>query len=445
MDTMPTTLDLVLARTPLVAFFTVFICFFVIYIRSTPNTSRNNGIESPSPSSEKKPEESPSGYPPVTPLLNFNWEKTDPLVFRPFKPKFHLTMAISNLDLSDLIPMDKTYPSRLSLRGKLLAEHPDVVRGVNIRPHNPAKNEEIKEALCEWYAYVMGTYLPERYPTMFRLVRHSGNGYVKIEGGRGTMIESLVTGLKAPIDPEDLMQSCATHNGYGDETTQTKIQLLHLLDTLGAWIDEDFLILLPSPIPPPSSRDPSAGSDPELKAQYHLEAYVTYFPAGFDTRKKLSLSLSAIHTPLPGYKRKLSKSMDRFFERLEVGRAVVRVNWSIMPKGTELFAAFGGLHNHSPSTEGGNEGSKRIDPDSFDGEDTFLRCERQTLHRLPKSKALLFAFHTYTYPIRDVKEEGLGEELAVAIDGLKGGSVPEIFAYKNGSYWGEAVKAFLRS
>ncbi|KAL6235565.1 hypothetical protein BDW75DRAFT_135093 [Aspergillus navahoensis] len=445
MDIMPTTLDLVLARTPLAAFFTVFICFFVIYIRSKPNTSRSHGIKPPSLSPEKKPEESPSGYPPVMPLHNFNWETIDPLVFRPFKSKFHLTMAISNLDLSDLIPMDKTYLSRLSLREKLLTEHPDVVRGVNIQPHNPTKNEEIKEALCEWYAYVMGTYLPERYPTMFRLVHLSGNGNVKVENGRGTMIESLVTGLRTPIDPEDLMQSCTIHNEHGDETTRTKTQLLHLLDILGTWIDEDFLILLPSPIPSPSLRDPSAESDPELKTQYHLEAYTTYYPAGFDTRKKLSLSLSAIHSPLPGYKQKLSKSMDRFFERLEVGKAVVRVNWSIMPKGTGLFAAFGGLHNHSPNIEGGNEENERIDPDSFEGDDTFLRCERQTLHRLPKSKALLFAFHTYTYPIRDVKEEGLGEELSVAIDGLKGGSVPEIFAYKNGPYWGEAVKAFLRS
>jgi hypothetical protein len=437
------TLDFVLARTPLVAFLTIFICFFVIYIRCKPNASRDHGVESPSPSPEKKPEQNPLGYPPVTPLPSFNWETTEPLVFRPFKPKFHLTMAISHLDLSDLIPMDKTYLSRLSLREKLLAEHPDVVRGVNIHSHNSIKNEKIREALYEWYAYVMGTYLPERYPTMFRLVDHLGTGNVKSEKRRRMMIESLVTGLKAPVDPEDLMQFCPTNIKDGDETARTKTQLLYLLDTLGSWIDEDFLILLPSPVPPPLSEDHSSESDPELKTQYHLEAYTTYYPAGFDTRKKLSLSLSAIHSPLPGYKQKLSKSMDRFFERLEVGKAVVRVNWSIMPKGTGLFAAFGGLHNHSPNTEGGNEKEEKLNPDSFDGEDTFLRCERQTLHRLPNSKALLFAFHTYTYPITDVKEEGLGEELAIAIDGLKEGSVPEIHEYKNGPYWGEAVKAFF--
>jgi hypothetical protein len=64
---------------------------------------------------------------------------------------------------------------------------------------------------------------------------------------------------------------------------------------------------------------------------------------------------------------------------------------------------------------------------------------------LPKSKALVFGFHTYTYPIKDIRDEGSGEEMAVAIDGLKEGNVPRIHAYKRAAYWGEAIKKFLRS
>lgn len=55
----------------------------------------------------------------------------------------------------------------------------------------------------------------------------------------------------------------------------------------------------------------------------------------------------------------------------------------------------------------------------------------------------MFAFHTYTYPIQEVKDEGLGKELAKAIDGLKEGSVPQMHAYKRGTVWGEAVKEYL--
>jgi hypothetical protein len=67
------------------------------------------------------------------------------------------------------------------------------------------------------------------------------------------------------------------------------------------------------------------------------------------------------------------------------------------------------------------------------------------LHRLPITKALVFSFKTYMYPLKDIKDEGLGEELAQAIDGLKEGSVPAMHLYKRGVVWGEAVKTYLRS
>lgn len=67
------------------------------------------------------------------------------------------------------------------------------------------------------------------------------------------------------------------------------------------------------------------------------------------------------------------------------------------------------------------------------------------MHRLPDSTALVFAFKTYLYPIKDIKDEGLGEELAEAIDGLRGGNVPQMHFYKRGAVWGKAVQKYLRS
>lgn len=74
-----------------------------------------------------------------------------------------------------------------------------------------------------------------------------------------------------------------------------------------------------------------------------------------------------------------------------------------------------------------------------------LRCERQTLYRLPDSGALVFSLHTYRYPLRQIKDAGSGEDLAVAIDGIPDGSVPRMAKYKRIPVWGEAVKAYLRS
>ncbi|KAL3477583.1 hypothetical protein BJX99DRAFT_125404 [Aspergillus californicus] len=405
------------------------------------------------------------GYPPITPLPgSFDYSTTEPLKLRPFKPRYHLTMAISTLDPSELIPMDKTYKSRLELRKNLLADERirGIVRGVNLQLDSPETNRRVREALCEWYAFVMGGYLPTRYPVIFRLL--PGSVGKATTGEPGAMLESLVTGLKVPIDPVKLMESHSPSAHPTDLSRQTekansnltneKHKLLHLLDTLGTWIDEDFLILLPSPDPSPQL--PSQPADPI----YHLQAYTTHYPAGFNPSEKLSLPLSTIHAPVPGYKAKLEKSMDRFFARVEVGKFVVRTNWSVMTPGTGLFAGFGGLHDHTPASHG-NSGEGVVDKDGdadgdekigkeipvewFDGEDTKLRVERQTLHRLPHSKAIVFGFHTYTYPLQEIKDEGLGEDMAAAIDGLKEGNVPDIYGYKRGPYWAGSVKAFLRS
>jgi hypothetical protein len=74
-----------------------------------------------------------------------------------------------------------------------------------------------------------------------------------------------------------------------------------------------------------------------------------------------------------------------------------------------------------------------------------LRVELQSLSRLPKTKAILFSFKTYMYPLKDLKDEGLGAELADAIDGLKGGNAPGMFKYKGGVRWGKSICEYLRA
>ncbi|PYH45443.1 heme-dependent oxidative N-demethylase family protein [Aspergillus saccharolyticus JOP 1030-1] len=366
-------------------------------------------------------------YPPIEPLHQFDWETTEPLQFRPFKAKYHLTMALSNLDISTLIPIDKTYKTRLAYRQSLLTRHPSVVIGVT--PSGEKEGSLVHAAIRELYDFVLGVYLPTRYPGVFDLVDSPRSAAVDEKRGEGRAETS-------EKQPQHL------HNRITDRLVATKCpaSAREALETLGTVVDEDFLILLPvSQVDPPSAEDShAAAAASEEEDSYTLQAYTTFYPAGFDTREKLGRTLSAIHDPVPRYKEKLEKSMDRFFARLEVGRFVQRVNWSVTT-GTELFAAFGGVHGDAPGKGGGVLRAEELDID-----DTFLRCERQTLHRLPHTKALVFTFHTYTYPIRIIKEEGHGEELAQAIDGLRRGSVPEMWWYKRGSVWGEAVQAYLR-
>jgi hypothetical protein len=57
----------------------------------------------------------------------------------------------------------------------------------------------------------------------------------------------------------------------------------------------------------------------------------------------------------------------------------------------------------------------------------------------------VFSFKTYLYSMAEIRDEGSGEALASAIEGLKEGSVPRMNSYKKEVVWGQTVKAFLRA
>lgn len=276
-------------------------------------------------------------------------------------------------------------------------------------------NKVCEAPVLEFYGWMVKTYLPKRFPAIYTLSTATADPHLL----------NKVSGTKIPLRPDSALAT---------------------LETLGENVDTDFLFLLPS--------SQAADGSPI----YHLEAFVTCFPSGFSTREKCGNPLATIHAPVPGYASKLEKSMDRFFARMEVGRCVRRVNWAITTN-DQLFSE-GGNHMYADKDQSkpvsGN--AKTIDLTASSLEDDIekqraevvvddcrLRCERQTLHRLPRTKALVFAFKTYLYTLAEVKEEGLGPALAEAIDGLGEGSVPDMKFYKRGVVWGEKVKEYLNS
>lgn len=180
--------------------------------------------------------------------------------------------------MSDLIVMDKNYLDRLNIRKQIIRDH---------RPIAISALPRVKAAVDELYTYLLGYHLPTRFPRMFKLMNDE-----KHHSQLLNMVTNEYLPLQPPADPEKTLQ------------------------LLGENLDEDLLFLLPS----------------EDGDGYVLYGYVTCFPSGFNTKEKLGLKLRDIHGPVPGYKAKLEKSMDRFFDKLEVGNIVMRTNVS-----TEAF------------------------------------------------------------------------------------------------------------
>jgi hypothetical protein len=173
--------------------------------------------------------------------------------------------------MSEYIKLDETYADRMTLRKAIIASHPDIA--IQASP-------QATSAVNELYSWLTSTYLPTRYPKAFKRSTLDTPSHL-INNATGTFIP-----FTPPSNPRETLK------------------------LLGENIDQDFLILLKD----------------EKNGQYRLQAYVTCFPSGFNTKEKFGMRLSEIHGPVPRYGEKLERSMDRFFDRLEVGKLVGRVN-----------------------------------------------------------------------------------------------------------------------
>jgi hypothetical protein len=204
------------------------------------------------PPSNSKPQISPyseSSYHTINPLSNLDITQTPPLQIRPFKPTYHMTMALESSTISDLITMDSTFASRCKIRTSLIqTERHEVL----------ACNPRARTCVLELYHWLTNTYLPTRFPTVYTL--------------EGPDLINAVTGSK--------MQRHLT-----EDDADLALQLL------GENVDDEFLLLLPS-------------EDPADEGKYRLEAFVNCFPSGFNTRSKLGMLLADIHQPVPGYAKK---------------------------------------------------------------------------------------------------------------------------------------------
>ena len=130
------------------------------------------------------------------------------------------------------------------------------------------------------------------------------------------------------------------------------------LPTLAATIQEDVLLL--------DARG----------AEHVLVAGLLCFPASWTLAEKLGHPLSRIHAPVPGYAGDLATRVQRLFDRVPAGRPMWRMN--------ALGYAEPALHQPRPEAARRDDAAAR-----------YLRCERQTVLRLPRTGAILFAVHTY--------------------------------------------------
>lgn len=126
-------------------------------------------------------------------------------------------------------------------------------------------------------------------------------------------------------------------------------------------------------------------------SEYVLTAANLCFPSHWDLREKIGLPLTPIHAPVPDYEVDLAPRINRVFSALHEDRPLQRLNWSVYD--------YDELHlPGAPHRATGRDARP----------DFFLRVERQTLRRLPQTKAVVFGIKIYVTPLEDLPKDVLG-------------------------------------
>ena len=120
--------------------------------------------------------------------------------------------------------------------------------------------------------------------------------------------------------------------------------------------------------------------------EYLLSAAILCFPSRWLLSEKLGRAMTHIHEPVPYYDDAIARRVNRVFDALHPDRPVVRCNW-LLHTDPELFMPFG--------REGEQPRVARADPDG----PIYLRTERQTLVRLPRTGAIAFGIKSSVTPI----------------------------------------------
>ena len=183
------------------------------------------------------------------------------------------------------------------------------------------------------------------------LLDHLPDRFPEVYRRGATAIENLVTGERFELDLEAWREAP--------------------LEVAGRLVQEDLCLMRRS------------------EQGYRLIAGVLCFPSHWRLADKLGRPLDLIHGPVPGFGEQLAATVERFFGNLQVERPVWRVNWSLVDT-PELFLP--PEHRLQP---------KRVEAERA-GEQVWLRVERQTLRRLPRTRDVLFTIRTYIEPLASV-------------------------------------------
>ncbi|KAL4241323.1 hypothetical protein ABKN59_000084 [Abortiporus biennis] len=344
--------------------------------------------------------EYPKIEPVTTPLRSIK-----PVTYRPFKwGKYVVAMGLRTMQWNEWIELDQEFERYFKIREERLR-----VRGERLLktlPERPGIVGSGEPAAVE-LLYELAEFLSRRYPDVYRVTRLAPS-----EGSYGWYGQGQIKDITiVPLNRKFVI----------GEDDPLKISSL--------LIQEDFAIMV-------------EGSD----GRYYFQAGAVLIAGSWRMEDKLGMALDEIHTSgnVPQYQSKLDSPMARFFTKFPLDKPVARDNYTfqVVPEAKEDALDFAELA--WAQTMKGSEDLKISEgqmwlKESYDDEDSkaigqiqqdvstpsyppigpstvWLRVERETMRRLPRTGAVIFTIRTYQTRISELaKEPGVPGRIASAL------------------------------
>jgi dimethylamine monooxygenase subunit A len=160
---------------------------------------------------------------------------------------------------------------------------------------------------------------------------------------------------------------------------------------------------------------------------WRLVAGAICFPSSWSIKDKIGHPLHKVHDPVPDFNEGTRNALliDRMFDNIQPDRLVLRWNYSL----------YGDRVLHHP----------HISEDPRFQEDIFVRTERQTLRKLPKSGDIVFTIGIHLTPLSDIGQQANKDRLISSLITEIEGLTPAQRIYKGLSPERKALLARLRS
>ena len=148
-------------------------------------------------------------------------------------------------------------------------------------------------------------------------------------------------------------------------------------------------------------------------------------------KEKAGQPLGGLHDPVPAANPGLVSRIGRMFDALRPGQVLERFNWTVQASDARFTPSAAPLKALAAAT-----------PDEAALDVLYMRVERQTISKLPKSGLLLFTIRIAVDPLRAALSSPQNTE---AFREAWGGTAPVLAAYKGWPAYERLVRAALAS